>query len=367
MPDLNVEVEYLKEVPKCAMVVIAGAIDAKTVPGFQEHLNKLKDSGIIRFVLDMENVKYINSTGLGFLVNLADNIDPVQGGVSLVRVPPKVKVVFDMLGLNTFFKIFNSRREAMEASVKAYGGTAAAPAPAPAPVHAPAPVPISRPATATAPRPVTGAAVATKGATPPPPARPVSSVAQRAPAAQVAPVYAPPPVAAQVVEVECQSCHATLTVPEAGTFKCPRCSAIFSFSAGKTNFLPRRKMAPLQLTLSSTPECTEALCFLVGLMCNKIGMNPDAAQQVPGAVREAVTTVIDRAYGNNDQCTYQVLVVTGENEISIKIADYGRKIDPNGVDTGGASIFGYTRQVMDVFDLRSHPKGGNILTIGKRL
>ncbi len=358
MPDLTVEVEYLKDVQKAAMVVLGGAIDAKTVPGFQENLNKLKEGGIIRFVLDMENVKYINSTGLGYLVNLADNIDGSQGGVSLVRVPPKVKVVFDMLGLNTFFKSYNSRREAMEAVTKQYGGGGAAPAPAPA--AKPASGPVARPAAAPA------------AAKPPTPARPpsqvvASPVAARPTPAPAAVATAPAPVAVGPSDVECQGCHSTLTVPEAGTFKCPRCSSIFSFAGGKTNFLPRRKMAPLQLTLSSTPECTEALCYLVGLMCNKLGMSQDAVQNVPGAVREAVATVIERAYGNNDQCTYQVLVVMAETELSIKIADYGKKIDPNSTDNNGQSLFSYTKSVVDVFDLKSHPKGGNILTIAKRL
>lgn len=359
MPDLTVDVEYLKDVQKAAMVVLGGAIDAKTVPFFQENLNKLKDSGIIRFILDMENVKYINSTGLGFLVNLADNIDSTQGGVSLVRVPPKVKVVFDMLGLNTFFKIFNSRKEAHEATVKAYGGGAAPAKPA---APAPTPAPQVRPAAVQPPvAPVKPAAVPVAPSTPP---RAPSGIT---PPPQPRPLTAAVPAATGPQEIECQSCHSTLIVPEAGTFKCPRCSAIFSYTGGKTNFLPRRKMAPLQLTLSSTPECTEALCFLVGLMCNKIGMNPTAVESVPGAVRESVATVIDRAYGNNDQCTYQVLVVTADNEISIKIADYGKRIDLTQPDSGGGQVFTYTKSVMDSFDLRSHPKGGNILTIAKRI
>jgi len=167
--------------------------------------------------------------------------------------------------------------------------------------------------------------------------------------------------------VECQSCHSTLLVPEAGTFKCPRCSAIFSHSAGRSNFLPRRKMAPLQLTLSSTPECTEALCYLVSLFCAKMGMSAEAIESVPGAVREAVGTIVDLAYGKNDQCTYQVLLVLGDTELSLKIADYGKRIDPNSTNGDGAPVFAYTRTVMDVFDLKSHPKGGNILTIAKRI
>ena len=59
-----------------------------------------------RFVKDMENVKYVNSTGLGYLINPADSVTPGKGGISLVKLQPKAKVVFDMPGLNAFFRIF---------------------------------------------------------------------------------------------------------------------------------------------------------------------------------------------------------------------------------------------------------------------
>src|SRR5262245_55061568 len=62
----------------------------------------------------MENVKYVNSTGLGYLINLSDSVNGDKGGISLVKVQPKVKVVFDMLGLNAFFKIYQTRDEAMK-------------------------------------------------------------------------------------------------------------------------------------------------------------------------------------------------------------------------------------------------------------
>ena len=112
MPDLTFEVKELHNIPKAVLVVMAGAIDATTVISFQTTLENLQLNGITRFVLDMEGIRYVNSTGLGSLVRLADQLESEGGGFALVKIHPKVKVVFDMLGLNAFFKIFNSKEEA---------------------------------------------------------------------------------------------------------------------------------------------------------------------------------------------------------------------------------------------------------------
>ncbi|HXX93524.1 MAG TPA: STAS domain-containing protein, partial [Planctomycetota bacterium] len=114
MPDLTIQVQEVKGLASTAIVILNGSIDAKTVITFQTHLNSVKERGIERFIMDMENVKYVNSTGLGYLINLSDSVGPEKGGISLVKVQPKVKVVFDMLGLNAFFKIFPTREEALK-------------------------------------------------------------------------------------------------------------------------------------------------------------------------------------------------------------------------------------------------------------
>ena len=114
MPDLTIQVQEVKGLSGTALVILNGSIDAKTVITFQTHLNSVKERGVERFIMDMENVKYVNSTGLGYLINLSDSVTPDKGGISLVKVQPKVKVVFDMLGLNAFFKIYATRDEALK-------------------------------------------------------------------------------------------------------------------------------------------------------------------------------------------------------------------------------------------------------------
>lgn len=353
MPDLTFEVEYLKDIPQGVLLVLGGAIDAKTVPSFQENLNKLKDSGITRFVLDMEGIKYVNSTGLGYLVNLADSVELQGGGIALVKIHPKVKVVFDMLGLNAFFKIHNNRKDALDhfRSTAGAGGGSSKPAQIEEiPVAEPLPV-----------APPPRAMPAPQRPTQAPPQGP-KPVGPQPPKGGEAPVEVPRPSVEPLPEgqqIACSSCKSTLIVPEPGTFRCPRCAAMFTFlKEGKANFWPKRKPA-LTLTLACVPECTEALCSLVGGLSKRGGADPGTLQQIDRALRETVGTIIETAYGRQEIATYTVMIVATETELNLKFSDSGKTLAPD-------SLFGECKKSMDVFDHKPHPKGGNVITLSKK-
>ena len=76
MADLTLKTEEITDIPNTCKVNLAGAIDASTVITFQATLEKLKnEGGVRRFLLDMEGIRYVNSTGLGSLVKLADGLE----------------------------------------------------------------------------------------------------------------------------------------------------------------------------------------------------------------------------------------------------------------------------------------------------
>lgn len=66
-------------------------------------------------VVDMSNLKYINSYGLGALVHILRNSPQ---GVRLCCVPSKVLDVLELAKLDRFFSIYLSREEALEEDPK---------------------------------------------------------------------------------------------------------------------------------------------------------------------------------------------------------------------------------------------------------
>ena len=345
MPDLTIQVQEVKGLQGTALVILNGSIDAKTVITFQTHLNSVKERGVERFIMDMENVKYVNSTGLGYLINLSDSVTPDKGGISLVKVQPKVKVVFDMLGLNAFFRIFSTRDEALKHLQAADAGAS----PNDQTVVLKSPV-----AAQNQNSPGTSRHVLQAAPVAPPPPPPVAT-----PSATTTPAMA---VGAETLHVECQACHALLAVKEVGTYKCPRCLTAFNYvGGGKVSFLPRQKSLPVQLSLNFAPECTEGLLEFVKKMSTKSGFSPAGISEVQSAVKDTVEAIRRHAYGGNDNNVYHVLLTSVDSELELRFADYGASLNSDKGD-----VFSSVRRTMDRFELRHHPKGGNVVTVSKK-
>jgi len=128
VPEFTLEVEYVQGADRSVLVVLHGPIDAKAT-AFQETLGRLRHEGMVRWILEMKDVTYINSTALGHMVNLHDFLEPQGGAIYLVGVPSKVKSVLDMMGLTPMFKMAMIRSQALDAVAK--GGTADRPPPLP--------------------------------------------------------------------------------------------------------------------------------------------------------------------------------------------------------------------------------------------
>jgi anti-anti-sigma factor len=373
MGDFSIHTEHLKEIPKGVLIVLAGSIDAKTVPAFQENLNKLRDDGILRYIMDFEGVKYVNSTGLGYLVNLADSLEPHGGGVCLVRVALKVKVVFDMLGLNAFFKIFTSRKEALD-----YFGTdleraiaSAAPEDAGKVMEEAAGaqtvmLKVSPVGPKTAPKPIPAAAAPVAELKPAPVASAQAPAAAKPPAP--AAVVAAPAPAAPTKTTDCPVCKSVLLVSDPSMYKCPRCGILFNLQKdGKAAAVPRRKFAPVQLVLASIPECVEGLGVLVTRVSKKAGFSQKDSEELSAAVTETANVIIRHSYKNNEQCTFQVLISPGASELSVKLSDYGARMSVDTKDAEGHIIFDNARRMVDAFDVKPHPKSGNIMSLTKKI
>ncbi|MBI3857705.1 MAG: anti-sigma factor antagonist [Planctomycetes bacterium] len=341
MPDLTIQVQEVKNLPGTALVILNGSIDAKTVITFQTHLNSVKERGVERFIMDMENVKYVNSTGLGYLINLSDSVTPDKGGISLVKVQPKVKVVFDMLGLNAFFRIFSTRDEALKHLQASDSGAS----PNDQTVVLKSPVVATPP-----PPPSTQRHVVQQPAPPPPTFQP-----QSIPTAPLA-------GSTETLHVECQACRALLAVKDIGTYKCPRCLTSFNYSGGgRVNFLPRQKSLPVQLSLSFSPECMEGLLEFVKRFSTKSGFSPAGISEMQMAVKDTVEAIRRHAYGGNENNVYHVLLTSVDSELEMRFADYGASLNSDKGD-----VFSSVRRTMDRFELRHHPKGGNVVTVSKK-
>lgn len=136
IPEFKMEVGAVPGLPDGALVSFNGPIDARNVKAFQEQMNTLQGRHYRRFVLQMGEVRYINSSGLAYLINFVETIQAAGGALALFNVQPKVKVILETMGLVALLNIQPSKAAAVR-ELKA----AIAPKAASAPSREPAPAP----------------------------------------------------------------------------------------------------------------------------------------------------------------------------------------------------------------------------------
>ena len=96
-----------------ATVRCKGFIDAHTFDRLEESLDGLLDRGVLRVVVDLGEVTYISSAGLGVLVAAYHQTEERGGILLLARPRPQVRAVLRDTGLEELFVIAKSEDEAL--------------------------------------------------------------------------------------------------------------------------------------------------------------------------------------------------------------------------------------------------------------
>jgi len=111
--DLSISSETRGDV---TIVHVAGEIDVYTAPMLREHLDEHIAQGRTHLVVDLEDVPFMDSTGLGVLVGRLKLIRVSDGTLRLVCFSERILKVFSITGLDKVFQIFASLDEALTAT-----------------------------------------------------------------------------------------------------------------------------------------------------------------------------------------------------------------------------------------------------------
>lgn len=91
-----------------SVLQVGGEIDVATAPRLREHLIKLVSDQRFTIVVDLEDVDFIDSTGLGVLIGARKRVRLHDGDVKLVCTEPRIVKVFEITGLDQVFQIHPS-------------------------------------------------------------------------------------------------------------------------------------------------------------------------------------------------------------------------------------------------------------------
>jgi anti-sigma B factor antagonist len=101
---MNIQV-VLKEEENSVIGFISGEIDAFTAPMLREKLATVQQKENLQAELNMSDVSYMDSTGLGVIVAFFKNVNANNGHVKLTGLSSRLKRLFDITGLGEIMDI----------------------------------------------------------------------------------------------------------------------------------------------------------------------------------------------------------------------------------------------------------------------
>ena len=91
---------------------LSGELDLNSVPDVRRSIRALIDEGLVNFIINLSELDFIDSSGLGVLVGGLARIREKQGEIKLACSNRRILRVFEMTRLTQLFDIYPSEEEA---------------------------------------------------------------------------------------------------------------------------------------------------------------------------------------------------------------------------------------------------------------
>lgn len=105
------------ETQGAVVLTLTGEIEMYNIGPVKAEVQKLIAEKKVRLVLNMQEVPFIDSTGIGMVLFFQKTLKEAGGGLKLVKLSPSVEQVFRLTRLIQIVQIF----ETDEAAIAAFG------------------------------------------------------------------------------------------------------------------------------------------------------------------------------------------------------------------------------------------------------
>ena len=109
---LEIEVSS-RQAGKARLVDVNGEIDLYTSTVVHECIQGLIDQGHSNLIVDLDDVNYMDSTGLGILMKAAQRLQEMEGRLAILCANARILRVLGLLGLTESLPIYKSEAEAV--------------------------------------------------------------------------------------------------------------------------------------------------------------------------------------------------------------------------------------------------------------
>jgi len=108
-------IKQIRRLPQATVVEAMGEVDLRRQPEFQKALLVVCEERPARLIIDLGQVSYMDSSGVGTLVKIAHTVKGQGGRMTLVGPSPRVRSIFEVTSLDRYFHIVATEAEALQA------------------------------------------------------------------------------------------------------------------------------------------------------------------------------------------------------------------------------------------------------------
>ena len=90
-----------------------GEIDLYSSPQLRERIRELSDMGYIHLLFNMQDVTYLDSTGLGALIKAVLLVKPKGGTIRLYNIKKHIMELIQLTMLTQLFSLYQTEEEAL--------------------------------------------------------------------------------------------------------------------------------------------------------------------------------------------------------------------------------------------------------------
>ncbi|MFH1540147.1 MAG: STAS domain-containing protein [bacterium] len=101
--------------PHVTVIDLEGGMLSSDVSVFNDELEQLLLQKENRVIINLKNLDFIGSSGIGTIMFTADKLKKRNGELAIVGMNEEIRNVFDHLGLGKFVTVYETEQEAVRA------------------------------------------------------------------------------------------------------------------------------------------------------------------------------------------------------------------------------------------------------------
>jgi anti-sigma B factor antagonist len=108
------QIDLSRESERVSVVAPKGRLDLSSAPAFREQVRQLVDAGTARLVVDLGDVTFIDSSGLGSIIAGLKAARQAGGDLRIARANQQVLLVLDLTSLDRVLPPYETLAEALQ-------------------------------------------------------------------------------------------------------------------------------------------------------------------------------------------------------------------------------------------------------------